>query len=149
RFCEKHQSSNGISEDNGWPFHGHIDPAESAKELGLDPDDIDRWLSAEFVTEEDLRRGVKDERRTRAILVIYKGRLIAERYGLGANHSTPLLGWSMTKSLTNTLLGLYLGRKHKDLAGLSSIEAIMKAEKGLFDEWRNPEDEKYHITMDD
>lgn len=41
---------------------------------------------------------------TAAFVVTYKGRLIAERYGPGISHTTPLESWSMGKSLTGTLL---------------------------------------------
>ena len=41
---------------------------------------------------------------TAAFVVTYKGRLIAERYGAGIIHTTPLESWSMGKSLTGTLL---------------------------------------------
>ena len=42
---------------------------------------------------------------TRAIVVVYKGRIIGERYAPGFSKDTPLLGWSMTKSITNALVG--------------------------------------------
>jgi CubicO group peptidase (beta-lactamase class C family) len=42
----------------------------------------------------------------RAIVVVKDGRIVAENYGEGFNHATPLLGWSMTKSVTAALIGL-------------------------------------------
>ncbi|GBG27245.1 6-aminohexanoate-dimer hydrolase [Hondaea fermentalgiana] len=42
---------------------------------------------------------------TRALLVIKDGQIIYERYGDGCNATTRLLGWSMTKSWLNILLG--------------------------------------------
>ena len=39
---------------------------------------------------------------TRAVVIIKDGHLVAERYAEGISPSTPLLGWSMTKSLTAT-----------------------------------------------
>ena len=44
----------------------------------------------------------------RGIAVIHHGRLIAQRYGAGFNAATPLLGWSMTKSVTAALVGLQI-----------------------------------------
>lgn len=41
----------------------------------------------------------------RAIVVIKDGHLVAERYGTGFGPKTPLLGWSMTKSVTAALVG--------------------------------------------
>lgn len=42
---------------------------------------------------------------TMAVLVAYRGELIAERYALGATPHTPLIGWSMTKGVTGALIG--------------------------------------------
>jgi hypothetical protein len=42
---------------------------------------------------------------TAAFVVIWKGRLIAERYGAGIDIRTPLEGWSMGKSITANALG--------------------------------------------
>jgi CubicO group peptidase (beta-lactamase class C family) len=42
----------------------------------------------------------------RGMAVIYKGRLIAQRYGAGFTPVTPLLGWSMTKTVSAALVGM-------------------------------------------
>jgi CubicO group peptidase (beta-lactamase class C family) len=42
---------------------------------------------------------------TAAFVVVYKDRLIAERYGNGANRDMQLESWSMGKSITGTLIG--------------------------------------------
>jgi len=42
---------------------------------------------------------------TTSVLVVHKGKLIYERYGEDANKDTPLLGWSMTKTITGMLAG--------------------------------------------
>jgi hypothetical protein len=41
----------------------------------------------------------------RAIVVVKDGRIIGERYGKGFGETTPLLGWSMTKTVTAALVG--------------------------------------------
>jgi CubicO group peptidase (beta-lactamase class C family) len=41
----------------------------------------------------------------RAIVVVYRRRIVAERYGAGFSFDTPLLGWSMTKSVLAGLVG--------------------------------------------
>ncbi len=43
---------------------------------------------------------------TKAVVVVHNGELVAERYADGIRANTPLLGWSMTKSITNLLVGL-------------------------------------------
>ena len=42
---------------------------------------------------------------TRALLVVHNGRVVAQSYAGGARADTPLLGWSMAKSMTAIMLG--------------------------------------------
>lgn len=44
----------------------------------------------------------------RGMAVIHRGRLVAQRYGAGFSAATPLLGWSMTKTVTAALLGIQI-----------------------------------------
>jgi hypothetical protein len=46
----------------------------------------------------------------RAIVVIKNGRLIAEAYAPGFGADTPLLGWSMTKTVTGALVATVVGQ---------------------------------------
>jgi len=51
------------------------------------------------------KKGEKNKR-TRAVLVVYKDHIIAEKYDANFNKNSRLLGWSMTKSITGTLFGI-------------------------------------------
>lgn len=51
----------------------------------------------------------------RAIAVLKNGEIIAETYGKGFDASTPLLGWSMTKSIMATLIGMRIAEGRMDL----------------------------------
>ncbi len=44
--------------------------------------------------------------RTRTVLVVYKGQIVAEKYSDGITVETPVLGWSMTKSILATMYGV-------------------------------------------
>ncbi len=48
----------------------------------------------------------KKEKRSRAVLVIYKDKIIAEKYDRGFSKTSKILGWSMTKSLTSAMFGV-------------------------------------------
>jgi len=73
-------------------------------------------------------------KRTRAVVVLYKDRLIAEKYAFGFSAETKLLGWSMTKSITNAVLGVL------EKQGEISLE-----QNKLFKEWEN--DDRSKITL--
>jgi len=45
-------------------------------------------------------------RRTKAVVVVHDGKVIAERYADGIGVDTPLLGFSLTKSVVNALIGV-------------------------------------------
>ena len=45
-------------------------------------------------------------KRTRSVLVVYKDKIIDEKYGAGFNKNSRILGWSMTKSVTSALFGI-------------------------------------------
>lgn len=73
--------------------------------------------------------------RTRAVVVLHGGRIVAERYGPGITAQTPLTGWSMTKSVTNALVGMLV----KD--GKLSVEKPV-----ALAEWQA--DDRRRITLD-
>ncbi|OJF97321.1 serine hydrolase domain-containing protein [Pararhizobium antarcticum] len=72
----------------------------------------------------------------RATVVVRGGRIIAETYGDGFSQATPLLGWSMTKSVTAALVGLRI----RD--GRMALDAT-----DLVAEWRG--DARSTITLSD
>lgn len=54
---------------------------------------------------------------TRALLVVHQGQIIAEAYAQETDATTPLLGWSMAKSLGAVMLGNLEARGLLDLSG--------------------------------
>jgi len=73
---------------------------------------------------------------TRALLLVYRGRIAAEAYGPGITRKTPLLGWSMGKSVTAMMVG------RLEAMGLASV-----GEQALFAPWRD--DERAQVSLQD
>jgi len=61
----------------------------------------------------------------RAVVVIKDGKLLAETYGSGFRSETPLLGWSMAKSVTGLLMGIVFDQQFNENTS------------GLFPHWSN------------
>ncbi|MBR1129436.1 serine hydrolase domain-containing protein [Bradyrhizobium iriomotense] len=76
-------------------------------------------------------------RRTRAIVVMKAGRVIAERYADGIGPETPLLGFSMTKSVTSALTGILVRQGRLKLDGPAPVAA-----------WNDSDDPRHVITVD-
>ena len=75
-------------------------------------------------------------KRTRAVVVLYKNKLIAEKYDTGFTKDSRILGWSMTKSITSSAFGV--------LAKQGKIDIYKPAPVA---EWQN--DERKNITIND
>jgi CubicO group peptidase (beta-lactamase class C family) len=71
---------------------------------------------------------------SRAVIVIYKDQIIAEKYADGFNKDSRLLGWSMTKSILSTVFGV-----------LQHQGKINVQDKAPIDSWQN--DERKNITI--
>lgn len=74
------------------------------------------------------------EQKTRTLLVAHKNQIIGERYIRGFSKDTPILGWSMTKSVLATLYGIleYQGK-------------IKVTTPAPVQEWQN--DDRKNITL--
>jgi CubicO group peptidase (beta-lactamase class C family) len=76
-------------------------------------------------------------KRTRAVVIVKDGRVIAERYGEGVGIDTPLLGFSATKSVVSALTGILV---RKGMLALDQPAPVAA--------WRNPDDPRHAITVD-
>lgn len=73
---------------------------------------------------------------TRAVLVLHDGHVVAERYGEGYTPQTRFVGWSMSKSVTATLIGLLVADGRLRLDAPAPIPA-----------WQRPGDPRGEITL--
>jgi CubicO group peptidase (beta-lactamase class C family) len=78
----------------------------------------------------------KIDKRTRSVIVIYKDKIIAEKYAPGIDKNSKILGWSMTKSITATMFGILQKQGKLDINKPAPIA-----------EWVN--DERAKITIND
>lgn len=74
---------------------------------------------------------------TKAVVVLHHGRIVGERYAPGVTPATPLIGWSMTKSVTNALLGILVRDGKLDMYEPAPIA-----------EWSAPQDPRKRISPD-
>ena len=79
--------------DEPWPAEVDMAKVEQALDAGFGP----------------------PEARTLGLVVTYNGRILGERYSPEVGIHTPLESWSMTKSLTGTLVGVLIQRGVYDL----------------------------------
>ena len=76
-------------------------------------------------------------KRTRAVVVVQDGWVIAERYAKGIQPDMPLIGWSMSKSITHALIGRAI---HEGLLDPDKPPRVP--------EWSDPLDPRQKISLD-
>ncbi len=116
--------------DLPWPTGGQGPVAPST--MGIEKQKLEKALDAAFS-----EPGPQKSRKTRAVVVVYNGRLIAERYAPSFNKDMPLLGWSMSKSVTNALIGILVRQKKLDIMRPAPVP-----------EWQHEDDSRKKITLD-
>ncbi|MFO7930745.1 MAG: serine hydrolase domain-containing protein [Thermodesulfobacteriota bacterium] len=115
--------------DGVWPY-GTGGPVKKLPEE-VDGRRLGKALDAAFEETEP-----EEPKKTRAVAVVYDGELIAERYAPGIDADTPLLGWSMSKSVTNALAGVLVKQEKIDLDA-----------SGLTEQWQASDDPRNKITL--
>lgn len=94
----------------------------------VDYDKVNRTVTSIFDTNGE------HIKKTRAVLVLYKDQIIAEKYIDGLDKDSKVLGWSMTKSILSTVYGV-----------LQKQGAISIHDKAPVSAWQN--DERKEITI--
>ena len=115
---------------NNSPFpYGNNEPKDSIF-ANIDYAKLEKAVANAFDKKGELNK------RTRSVLVIYKDKIIAEKYDTGFDKYSKILGWSMTKSITATLFGVLQKQGKIDINKPAPIA-----------EWAN--DERAKITIND
>lgn len=112
-----------------WPEGGTPDPLITSK---IDREALQRVIAKAF-DDADGEAPVK----TRAVAIVWQGQLVAERYADGFTKTTPLMGWSMSKSITNALIGMRI-----------SDGALALNDTALLPQWQAADDPRADITLD-
>lgn len=77
------------------------------------------------------------QRRTKAVVVVHNGHVVAERYASDYGIDIPVPGWSLTKSVTNALVGILIREGRLSLDQPAPVAA-----------WQGPDDPRRTITID-
>lgn len=109
-----------------WPY-GAADPPPA-------PAAIEAALDRAFAEPDPTRKRVRN---TTAIAIAHDGRLVAERYRPGYAKTTPMLSWSMAKSVTAALVAIEVGDGRLVLKDPAPVP-----------EWSDPQDPRHAITLD-
>ena len=80
----------------------------------------------------------RDGQNTRALVVVYRGKIIGERYAGGFGKDTPQISWSQGKSITAALIGV-----------LSEQEEIFVDDPAPIAEWQGSDDPRRNIKIRD
>ncbi len=118
-----------VSNSQAWPSGDLVDL--TALPAGVDRAALDRAVTDSF---EDTTPNRDID--TRAIVVVYDGHIVAERYAPGFDKDTRLLGWSMSKSITSALIGTLIA------SGSLALDAPPPVL-----EWKDKADPRSKITL--
>lgn len=77
------------------------------------------------------------KQRTRAVIVVYNGKLVAEKYAPGFNKDTKFYGWSMAKSFGSALIATLVKQGKLDVKKPAPVP-----------EWSDVNDPRHSITIE-
>lgn len=117
-----------LSDEQPWPI-GEGDNVTDAK---ISQRKMQKALDYAFDEPfDDMRRG------SRAVVVVHKGKIVAEQYAEGYRKHQPLIIWSMGKSITSALTGIVTKQGKLDIHAPAPVP-----------EWADTSDPRNAITTD-
>ena len=77
------------------------------------------------------------KQRTRAVIILYDGKLVAEKYADGFNKDTKMYGWSMAKSFGAALIGTLVKQGKLEVKSPAPVP-----------EWNDANDPRHAVTLE-
>ncbi len=99
--------------------------------------DIDKGRLTHVMEEAFKEPGENTMRNTQAVVVVYNGNIVAEKYEDQFTPDKPMLGWSMSKTITNGLTGILVKDGKLDIYEPAPVDA-----------WKSEGDPRSKITLD-
>lgn len=99
--------------------------------------DVDRETLAKQLDLLFTEPPAQDRGRSKALVVIQRGALVAERYGVEGGRDAPLCSWSMAKSITHALVGVLVREGRLDVHAPAPVP-----------EWQGADDPRRAITTE-
>jgi CubicO group peptidase (beta-lactamase class C family) len=109
-----------------WPAG---DRTASTEHLRIHREAIDRIVNRAFIEKDPGKPA-----HTHAVVVVYNGEIVSEKYAEGFDRNSILMGWSMTKSITNALVGILVKEGKLNVHAAAPVQA-----------WQ--EDDRKNITL--
>lgn len=116
--------------NRAWPDgdSAPVDPLPA----GVNREKLEQVLQAAFIAPSSGSSAA-----TRAVVVVFAGQLIAERYAPGFNRNMALPGWSMSKSVINALIAILVEKGRLNLKNPAPVP-----------QWHRRDDPRRAITLD-
>lgn len=118
-----------LSDTIDWPLGSKV----QARSI----DGVNMKILMQAIDEAFLDTDSEHPKKTRAVVVVRDGEIIAEKYAEGFDAFTPQIGWSMSKSITNTMFGVLVKKRGFDIYKQAPIP-----------EWKGVDDPRNQITTD-
>ncbi|MFT3979528.1 MAG: serine hydrolase [Ferruginibacter sp.] len=112
-----------------WPAGDATDPITAPA--------VDKPRLDKLVQQEVNKTNAKNQHETRALLVLYDRRIVAEKYAPGFDQRSKMLGWSMAKSITSAMIGMLVRQGKLDVKQPAPVP-----------EWQNNGDKRHAITLE-
>lgn len=113
-----------------WPLGEKVDQIPIP--ANIDQEKLNQAIEQAF--QEPAENSAKN---THAVVIVYKNQLIAERYHEQFTPQTPILGWSMAKTVTGVLIGILSQEGKLEINDPAPISA-----------WKKEQDPRAKITID-